>query len=143
MTVLLDVNVVIALIDPDHIAHDRAHDWFERRAVDGWATCPIVENGAVRIVGSSAYGGVPGGCGAAAESVQSFCDHPHRCFWPDDLSLIRSPHVDVTRLLSPGQVTDTYLLALAVANGGRLATLDRRLSTAAVRGGAAARELIA
>jgi uncharacterized protein len=140
--VLLDVNVIIALIDPDHIAHERAHEWFERRALGGWATCPIVENGAIRIVGSSGYDNVPGGCGAAAESVQSLCDDPRHCFWPDDLSLIRSPHVDVGRLLSPGQVTDTYLLALAVANGGRLATLDRRLSVAAVSGGAAALEVI-
>ena len=60
MTFLLDINVLIALIDPDHVDHQTAHRWFETNGSDGWATCPIVENGTIRILGSPSYplGGV-------------------------------------------------------------------------------------
>lgn len=143
MTVLLDVNVLIALIDPDHVSHDRVHHWFERGAVNDWATCPIVENGVIRIVGGPSYSNPSLSCAAVVEVVRSLCVQPGHHFWPDDLSLASSALVDTSKLLTSGQITDTYLLALAVARGGRLASLDRRLSTAAVSGGAAALEVIA
>jgi predicted nucleic acid-binding protein len=63
-------------------------------------------------------------------------------FWSDDISLVGNGLIDPTRLLTSGQVTDSYLLALAVVGGGRLASFDRRLSVAAVRGGKAALHLI-
>ncbi len=143
MTFLLDVNVLIALIDPDHIAHDRVHRWFERHGADEWASCPLTENGVIRIVGAASYTEPPLGCARVTESVQALCAAPGHDFWPDDLSLINSRHVDTSKLLTSRQITDTYLLALAVAHGGKLATLDRRLSTAAVKGGAEALLVIA
>lgn len=142
MTVLLDVNVLIALIDPDHVAHDRAHSWFAGGAATDWATCPIVQNGVIRIVGARSYTDPPLGCPAVAATVRSWCAKPGHQFWPDDLSIVTATHIDVSRLLTSRQITDTYLLALAAARGGRLATLDRRLSTAAVEDGAAALHVI-
>ena len=142
MTILLDVNVLIALIDPDHIAHDRAHHWFAHVAAGDWATCPIVENGAIRIVGAPGYTSPALGCADVIESVRSLYARSGHHFWPDDVSLIASDLIDRSMLLSSSRITDTYLLALAVAHGGRLATLDRRLSPAAVKGGAAALEII-
>ncbi len=64
-------------------------------------------------------------------------------FWPDDISLVGERAIDPARVLTPGQVTDTYLLALAAVHGGQLATLDRRLATSAVKGGRAALHVIA
>jgi predicted nucleic acid-binding protein len=63
-------------------------------------------------------------------------------FWNDDISLVDSDIVDVDQVTTPGQVTDTYLLALAIAKGGQLATFDRHLSTKAVRSGKAGLHLI-
>ncbi len=138
MTALLDVNVLIALIDPDHSAHDRAHDWFARQGQSGWATCPITELGAIRIAGAARYSQPPLGCAAVARSVRHICASANHVFWPDDVSLLTSPLVDGSSLLSSHRITDTYLLALAVAHRGVLATFDRRLSPDAVNGGAAA-----
>lgn len=138
MTSLLDVNVIVALLDPDHIFHDRAHRWFSDRGRGGWATCPLTENGTVRILGHRHYPKGPGSPAAAADLLEGLCKVAGHEFWPNEISLLRSPHVDAWAIGSSAGVTDTYLLALAVGRGGRFATFDRRLSAAAVRGGSAA-----
>ena len=135
MTFLLDVNVLIALIDPAHIAHDSAHVWFESVGRTSWATCPLTENGVIRIVGNPKYPNSPGAPEVAAGIVRTLRALPGHVFWPDDISLVDSLHVDVSKLATSAQVTDTYLLALAKTHGGRLATFDRRLSVAAVKEG--------
>ena len=142
MTFLLDVNVLIALIDPTHISHDTAHDWFSAEALDGWATCPLVENGVIRIVAHPRYPNTPGSPGVVASVLRGFKTQPGHVFWPDDISLLTTDHIDADQLLSHGQITDSYLLGLAVAHGGQLASLDHRLSAGAVRGGRAALRLI-
>lgn len=142
MTYLLDVNVLVALIDPGHVAHDDAHNWFERTGREDWASCPLTENGVIRIVGHPRYPNTPGSPAAVAEIVSAMRNLPGHNFWPDDFSLVGSDDVDPTRILTSAQVTDTYLLALACSRNGRLATFDRRLSVAAVRGGKAAFHLI-
>ncbi|MBE0581934.1 TA system VapC family ribonuclease toxin [Devosia sp.] len=142
MTFLLDVNVLIALIDPGHVAHNDAHAWFETTGEGEWATCPLTENGVIRIVGSPKYPNSPGSPAEVAEIVRKLRALPGHQFWPDDLTLVGSEHVDATKIVTSGQVTDTYLLALAKAKGGQLATFDRRLSVAAVKGGKSALHLI-
>lgn len=137
MTFLLDVNVLIALIDPTHVGHDTVHQWFAATGAASWATCPLTENGVIRIVGHPKYPNSAGSPATVVPIVARLCTLPGHVFWPDDLSLIQSGIVDAARIATPAQVSDTYLLALAVANGGRLATLDRRLSPAAVRRGRA------
>jgi len=139
---LLDVNVLIALIDPVHIRHDRAHEWFAATGQDAWATCPITENGVLRIVGHARYSNSPGTPAAVAELLSILRAHPGHEFWSGDLSILDRHWIDHTRLLDSGQITDTYLLALACANGGELATFDRRLVTDAVIGGSKALHLI-
>ena len=140
---LLDVNVLIALIDPAHIQHDRAHEWFAKSGDKGWATCPLTENGVLRIVGNARYPNSPGTPAAVAELMASFLRHPGHEFWPDDVTLFDLPRVDAARLLDSAQVTDTYLLALAVAHKGRLATFDRHLVIEAVTNGRQSLLLIA
>jgi uncharacterized protein len=116
---LLDVNVLLALFDPQHVHHE--------------ATCPISENGFVRISSSPGYPARPGEAPRIVEMLNEFCDIPDHRFWPEDMRLqdIVEPGAPFTH----NQVTDLYLLGLAVHNGGKLATLDRRIPAALVDGG--------
>jgi toxin-antitoxin system PIN domain toxin len=132
---LLDVNVVIAIIDPLHVHHERAHRWFGARGGDSWHTCPTVQNGVVRVVSHAKYPNsqpTP----VVMSSLKSLVAHPGHEFVPDSVSLLDSS-VRPDRLLSSGQVTDTYLLHLASSLGVVLATFDTRLVTSAVSDGAA------
>jgi toxin-antitoxin system PIN domain toxin len=135
MAFLLDVNVLIALFDPAHVHHDPAHEWFADVGQSAWATCPLTENGVLRIVGNSRYPNSPGTPAAVVSLLAGLRSLSGHVFWPDDISLMQSSVIDPTRLLSSSQVTDTYLLALAQAHDGQLATFDRRLVTDAVQDG--------
>lgn len=139
---LLDVNVLIALIDPAHVQHDKAHEWFARTGRKAWATCPLTENGVLRIVGHPRYPNSPGTPAAVAELMATFLAHAEHEFWPDDVTLLARKHVHAARLLDSAQVTDSYLLALAASHGGKLATFDRQLVTDAVVNGSQALHLI-
>jgi toxin-antitoxin system PIN domain toxin len=134
---LLDVSVLIALIDPSHVGHDSAHRWFAREGQESWATCPLTENGMVRIVSHPKYPNSPGSPALLLNMLARLRQASGHEFWPDDISLL-SAGIDGAQITTPAQITNTYLLALAVAHKGRLATLDRRLSSIAVRGGKAA-----
>jgi toxin-antitoxin system PIN domain toxin len=142
MAFLLDVNVLIALFDPAHIHHDPAHEWFADVGRSAWATCPLTENGVLRIVGNSRYPNSPGTPAAVVSLLAGLTSLPGHVFWPDNISLMRSSSLDPTRLLSSSQVTDTYLLALALANDAQLATFDRRLVTDAVQEGSKSLHII-
>ena len=141
-TFLLDANVLIALIDPAHVRHEDAHAWFAAEGHDAWATCPLTENAVLRIVGHTRYPNTPGSPAAVAPLLARLRTLPGHQFWADDISALDSV-LDATRLLTSGQVTDTYLLALARAHGGKLATFDRRLATEAVPDGRRHMHLIA
>jgi len=139
---LLDINVLIALIDPAHVQHDKAHAWFRAKGHRAWATCPITENGVLRIVGHPRYPNYPGSPAAVADLLAALRELSGHAFWPDDVSLFDRGHVDSGRLLDSAHLTDTYLLALAGAHEGQLATLDQRLVTDAVIKGSQALHLI-
>ncbi len=140
---LLDVNVLIALIDPAHVQHDRAHKWFAAQGKRAWSSCPLTENGVVRILANPRYPNSVGTPAASAELLGTLCELNGHEFWPDDVTIFDSKRIDRSRLLESGQVTDTYLLALADAHHGKLATFDRRLVTSAVVNGAKALHIIA
>ena len=139
---LLDVNVLIALIDPAHLQHDAAHAWFGRTGQRSFATCPITENGLLRIVGHPKYPNSPGPPSAVARALTGLRDLPGHRFWADSISLLDKSSVDISLLSNHARVTDSYLLALARANGGKLATFDHRLGTEAVAEGKAALALL-
>ena len=139
---LIDINVLIALMDPAHIQHDRAHEWFAASGRKAWATCPLTENGVLRIIGHARYPNSPGTPAAVAELLRAMCELPGHAFWPDDITLLDPARVDGNRLLDSAQVTDSYLLALASAHEGQLATFDQRLVADAVVNGAQALHLI-
>lgn len=137
---LLDVNVVIALIDPLHVHHDRAHAWFGSRERGTWHTCPIVQNGVVRVVSHPKYANRQPAPVVVA-SLASLAAHDGHEFVADTVSLLDSS-VYTERLLSSAQVTDTYLLHLAASHDVQLATFDTRIVTAAVPSGTKAVFLI-
>jgi uncharacterized protein len=143
LTFLLDVNVIIALIDPTHVGHDAAHRWFEEEGRAAWATCPLTQNGVVRIVGNPKYPNSPGSPAAVASVLRQLCAMPGHAFWPDDISLLDAANIVPAGILTSGQVTDSYLLALAVSHRGLLATFDRQLSVKAVRDGKQALKILA
>lgn len=140
---LLDVNVLIALIDPRHVHHESCHRWFASREGADWASCAITQNAVLRIVGHPRYPNSPGSPAVVSRILQELVGHPQHRYWPDAPSLLGLGHVNPSALVNSGQITDTYLLALAVHQGGVLASLDQRLSTVAVAGGQGALELIA
>ena len=142
MTFLLDVNVLIALLDDEHVAHHRVLPWFESEGMKSWATCPITQNGVIRILGHPTYPGGHGDCSMIAAVLSELCALEGHEFWPDDLDLLRSDAVRINRLPSSKHLTDTYLVALASSRSAQLATLDRKISTAAIVGGAEALHVI-
>ncbi len=139
---LLDVNVLIALVDPRHVQHDAAHGWFAQRGHTSWATCPLTENGLLRIVSHPRYPNSPGTPASVGRLLAGLRALPGHAFWPDDISLTDAACVDLSRMLHTDQITDSYLLALAHAHGGKLATLDHKLVAAAVHHGVRALHLI-
>ena len=140
MRALFDVNVLIALLDQAHIHHLRAREWLVSNIGAGWASCPITQNGCIRIMSQDAY---PGSLRPAqvAERLAAAADAPHHEFWPDELSLLSPKALRWTSILGSRQITDAYLLALAYRKGGRFVTFDRGAPLPAVAG-AQARHLV-
>ncbi len=134
-TFLLDVNVLIALLDPAHVHHDPAHDWFGATGHKAWATCPLTENCVLRIVGHARYPNSAGTPSAVVALMATLRTLPGHVFWPDHISLMNAERIDASCLLTSAQIADSYLLALACAHDRQLAALDRRLVIEAVRGG--------
>jgi toxin-antitoxin system PIN domain toxin len=131
---LLDVNVLIALFDSVHTHHDLAHDWFADNQASGWATCPLTENGLLRVLGNPARRDVYTPIGRLAEHLRHFCTSGHHEFWPDAISLRDERLFVLTHARGHRQVTDIFLLGLAVKRAARLVTFDQRMQLAAVKG---------
>jgi hypothetical protein len=133
MRVLFDVNVLIALLDAGHVHHNRTHRWWAKNLAAGWATCPLTQNGFVRVLAQPSYPNRVS-APAATEFLAQAVSAPEHEFWPDAVSLTETDRFVRDRILGPKQVTDLYLLALAVDRGGRLATFDRAIPLSAVVG---------
>lgn len=133
MRALLDVNVLIALLDSEHLHHLRATDWLREHIRAGWASCPLTQNGCIRIMSLPGYSN-PAPAAAVAERLAAATATRHHEFWPDAVSLVDVGRIDWNSVLGSRQVTDVYLLALAVEKNGCLATLDRSVPLQAVRG---------
>jgi toxin-antitoxin system PIN domain toxin len=142
VTYLLDVSLLIALIDENHVHHTAVAEWFQQEGGQSWSTCPLTENGALRVLSSHAYPVKFEKPRQVFEVLLALRRQGHHQFWADDISLLdlleESPGFSV-----PSQhVTDIYLLALAARHGNKLATLDRHIPVDKIDGGAAALQLI-
>ena len=133
MRALLDVNVLIALLDDQHLHHAIAKRWFVEHLGLGWATCPLSQNGCARILSQPAYSNAISTV-RALEKIAHACKQAEHEFWPDSISLVDPKIARVEHIHGPRQLTDIYLLALAVNRGGRLVTLDERIPISAVYG---------
>ena len=137
---LLDVNVLIALHDEQHLHHDSAAQWFEGNARHGWASCPLTQNGCMRIMSQPGYPN-PVPLAEALAMLSHSCSHASHAFWSDDISLLDATRLHHSRMHGHRQLTDLYLLALAVEHKGRFVTFDAQIPLNAVRG-ATARHLV-
>jgi toxin-antitoxin system PIN domain toxin len=137
MRALLDVNVLIALLDAGHVHHAAAGRWLDSHLADGpaagWASCPLTQNGCLRILSNRAYPR-PQPVAAGAARLAETAATPHHAFWPDDLSVLEPARFAHDRWLDSRQITDAYLLALAVHRGGVFVTLDHGIDISLVTG---------
>ena len=139
MAALLDVNALIALVDSDHVGHQPIRKWFTANQKSGWATCPLTENGMVRVLSQQAY---PSGQRTPAEVIQilnalkAAFEETYQ-FWPDNISLADNSVFDSILVARTRQVTDVYLLGLAAQKKATFVSFDRSLPWHAVRGASA------
>ena len=133
MRSLFDINALIALFDPGHIHHERAHTWFAENEHFGWATCPITQNGCIRILSQPKYPNAIMTSDAMLR-LRRATSRPEHEFWADSISILEEDRFATSRFLGPKQLTDIYLFGLAIDNGGRLVTFDRSIGAEAVQG---------
>lgn len=133
MRALLDVNVLVALLDGGHLHHRDAMDWLAAHARAGWASCPLTQNGCLRVLSLPAYPN-PQPPAQVAERLATAAGDRSHAFWPDSLSLLEPNRLRWERVLSTRHITDVYLLALAVQQQGCLVTFDRSVAIDAVPG---------
>lgn len=128
MTVLLDVNVLVALTWPNHVHHHPALSWFTQSHHAGWATCPVTQSGFLRV--SSNRRVIPDARSPqeAVVVLRSLVAKPGHEFWPDDVALADADEVNFDLVQGYRQLTDVHLLTLASRRGGTLATFDSGLA---------------
>jgi hypothetical protein len=131
---LLDVNVLVALFRPEHIHHELAHDWFADHHHYGWATCPLTENGFVRVLSAPNKDAPPLRAAELVERLRTFCKSPNHVFWPASPSICDASLFNQAFVRGHRQLTDVYLLGLAKKMNGTLATFDRAIPLASVVG---------
>jgi uncharacterized protein len=136
MRSLLDINVLIAVHDRDHVHHVQAANWLASHIADGWASCPLTQNGCLRIMSQPNY--------SSPQSIPVLMAMLHRSTtstvhetWSDDISLLDERYFLREHIHGHRQLTDLYLLGLAVKHKGRLVSFDQRIPLSAVIGATA------
>jgi toxin-antitoxin system PIN domain toxin len=131
---LLDVNALIALLWEEHPFHKRCAQWFSGVATSGWATCPITQSGCVRLLSSPAFTANPPSVVSALRILQTATESGgNHHFWSDDLPL-SALRTRWSKGLGHKQITDSYLIALAIHHHGKLVTFDSRMLALAGQG---------
>jgi toxin-antitoxin system PIN domain toxin len=132
---LLDVNVLLAWFWPAHEAHKAAQTWMKTHHHEPWATCPVTEMGFLRIVTARSFSpNAPSWAEAIKILRRHIAGSPKHSFWQDSLSLAEMDRTLGSRIKGPNQITDAYLLALAIQNHGRMVTFDYRMQSLAPKG---------
>lgn len=131
---LLDASVLVALTNPDHVHHGRAHSWFSR--VERWASTPLTEAALVRLMLNPAVTGTQRAAADVLAVLGSLRALPGHEFIADDSSLA-DPAIDLAGLVGHRQVTDLHLVNLAARHKLTLATFDAKIGRALVAADAA------
>ena len=132
MRALLDINVLLALLDRDHVLHERGRHWFEQDVHQGWASCAVTQNGFIRILSQPTYPS-PVSTRKATQLLAAATSAGRHEYWRSEVSILDETIFDHSRIHGPRQLTDVYLLALAAHHGGRLVTFDQTIALSAVR----------
>lgn len=132
MRALLDINVLLALLDRDHVLHEQGRRWLMQEVPHGWASCAVTQNGFIRILSQPGYPN-PVSTGKAIRLLATATSTAHHEYWHNDVSILDKTTFDPARIHGPRQLTDVYLLGLAAHHGGRLVTFDQTIALAAVR----------
>ena len=132
MRALLDINVLLALLDRDHVLHERGRRWFEQEIDHGWASCAVTQNGFIRVLSQPGYPSPVSTRTATGLLATATAVHHHE-YWGSEVSILDETIFDHSRIHGPRQLTDVYLLGLAARHGGRLVTFDQTIALAAVR----------
>ena len=132
MRALLDSNVLLALLDRDHIQHEQGRRWFQQEVHHGWASCAVTQNGFIRILSQASYPS-PVSTSQAMRLLATAASTAHHEYWGSDVSILEVTIFDHSRVHGPRQLTDVYLLGLAVRHGGRFVTFDQTIALASVR----------
>lgn len=132
MDSLLDVNVLVALFWPRHMMHDVATIWFHRqdRAKATWATCALTEAGFVRVLSNPIVNQGTLTPLRVTGVLEKNLKHPAHKFWAMDLSWPEALRLSGFEIEVHQQVTDIYLVGLAIKHKGRLVTFDKALGKA-------------
>ena len=124
---LLDANVLIAMMWPAHAAHAKVQHWLSTRAAEKWASCPMTQAAFVRIVSNPAFSPNALTPANAFALLGSNLKHPGHEFWRDEIQLTEVVELTQAKLVGHQQITDVYLLGLAIHKKGKLVTLDRNV----------------
>lgn len=127
------MNVLVALFDEAHVHHQVAHDWYADNQKSRWASCPLTENGMLRILSAPARVDPHVPLPQLVELLNRFRANTRHLFWPNDISLLDDDLFNVPNIRGCKQLTDVYLLGLAVKHGGRFVTFDGGVPFAAVK----------
>ena len=131
---LLDINVLLASVDQDHVAYRKVHSWLRESGNKPWATCALTQSGFVRIISTPSFHPNPVSVAEALQLLADITRRPGHRFWPMDITLAEAVQPLQDRLFGHRQVSDAYLLGLAIRNKGHLVTLDRGIPALAGHG---------
>lgn len=132
---LLDANVLIALTQSAHVHHAEAHAWFARQPNRLWATCAITQLAFLRLTSNPSVVGEKISPAQAMQALITLTDQAHHIYWPEAAEPMRMSTLNSDAVVGHRQITDAYLLGLALSQKQCLATLDRGLVTFAMRTG--------
>ena len=131
MRSLLDTSILIALLDASHIHHRMTAQWLQTHGGAGWASCPITLNSCIRVLSQPSYPNrLP--MQRVVDGLRQAMQNPLHEFWTDDVNTATTKAIDWSYTARPAQLTDVYLLALALAHKARFVTLDQGIALACV-----------
>ena len=128
MSFLLDANALIAMAWPTHEHHEAMLRWFGQHARQGWATCALTQSAFVRIISQRAFSDRAVAVAEVAELLLRNVGHPKHQFLPLDFGIEQVLGACTGGLMGHRQITDAYLLTLAIQHQRRLLTFDQGIS---------------